>query len=156
MLRIAAFRPPLLALCALLGCTAALAIACAPLPAAAQGEASKPNVLVILTDDQGYADVGVYGSRHIETPHLDRLAREGVMLTQFYAGAPLCSPSRAALLTGRTPEWAGVNNNTGIVAGLDRRNRQLALERPGDRGGGHLGGAPRRLETARQPCGHVV
>ena len=107
---------------------AALAIACAPLMAAAQGEASRPNVLVILTDDQGYADMGVYGSRHIETPHLDRLAREGVMLTQFYAGAPLCSPSRAALLTGRTPEWAGVNNNTGIVSGLDRSNRQLALE----------------------------
>lgn len=58
-----------------------IAIVCPYHSSMAQVEGSKPNVLVILTDDQGYADVGVYGSEHIQTPHLDRLALEGVMLT---------------------------------------------------------------------------
>ena len=60
---------------------------------------AKPNVIVILTDDQGYADLGCYGSPGIETPHLDRLAAEGLRFTSFYA-APFCGPSRAQLMTG--------------------------------------------------------
>ena len=67
-----------------------------------------PNFVVILTDDQGYGDLGCYGSQTIATPGLDRMAREGIRFTDFYAAAPFCSPSRAALLTGRLPARCGV------------------------------------------------
>ncbi len=72
----------------------------------------KPNVIVIFTDDQGSVDAGCYGTKDIETPHLDALAKRGVRFTQFYAAAPVCSPSRAGLLTGRYPAKAGVPGNT--------------------------------------------
>jgi len=62
-----------------------------------------PNLVIILADDLGYGDLGVYGSRAIRTPNLDRMAAEGVRLTEFYASAPLCSPSRAGMLAGRYP-----------------------------------------------------
>jgi arylsulfatase A-like enzyme len=72
---------------------------------------SKPNVIVILTDDQGAADAGCYGSQDLKTPHIDALASQGVRFSQFYSGAPVCSPSRAALLTGRYPLRCGVLGN---------------------------------------------
>ena len=69
-------------------------------------EASKPNVIIILTDDQGYADLGVYGSSDLRTPNVDHLAQRGVQLLDFYA-QPSCGPSRAALLTGSYPILVG-------------------------------------------------
>ncbi len=69
--------------------------------AAAVGERRRPNVLFILADDLGYADLSCYGQRDFETPNLDRLAREGVRLTQGYSNSPVCSASRLALITGR-------------------------------------------------------
>jgi arylsulfatase A-like enzyme len=60
-----------------------------------------PNFIVILADDLGYADTGAYGSTRNETPHLDRLAREGLRFTDFHSNGPMCTPTRAALLTGR-------------------------------------------------------
>lgn len=68
----------------------------------------KPNVVIVLTDDQGYADVGVFGAEGFATPNLDRLADEGMQFTSFYAGAPVCSPSRAALMTGSYPVRVGL------------------------------------------------
>ncbi len=62
-----------------------------------------PNVILIVTDDQGYSDVGIFGARRFETPHLDRLAREGRRFTDFYVGASVCTASRAALMTGCYP-----------------------------------------------------
>ena len=74
-----------------------------------KGTPRTPNVVVILADDLGYGDIAAYGSRAIHTPHLDRLAREGVRFTEFYASASVCSPSRAGLLTGRYPVRTGVS-----------------------------------------------
>ena len=70
---------------------------------AGNAKARRPNVVFVLADDLGYADLGSYGSRDIATPNLDRLASEGARFTQFYVGASVCTPSRATLLTGRYP-----------------------------------------------------
>ena len=80
---------------------------------------ASPNVIVVLADDLGYGDVGAFGNDCLRTPHLDRLASEGVTLTQHYSGSPMCAPARASLLTGR------YNHRTGAVdvvshRGLDR------------------------------------
>lgn len=71
----------------------------------------RPNIVLILSDDQGYNDLGVAGSPDIKTPNLDRLAREGVRLTSYYAAWPACTPSRGALLTGRYPQRNGTLDN---------------------------------------------
>ena len=78
--------------------------------------ARKPNVLLIFTDDQGSIDVKCYGAKDLYTENLDRLAAEGTRFTQFYVGAPVCSPSRAALMTGRYPQRAGVPGNVSSQA----------------------------------------
>jgi uncharacterized sulfatase len=83
----------------------------------------RPNIVVILADDLGYGDLGVQGSRALTTPHIDRLAQEGARFTQFYAGAALCSPSRAALLTGRYPLRSGII--TAMQAADDTFTRKL-------------------------------
>jgi len=69
---------------------------------------SRPNIVVILCDDLGYGDLECYGHPHIKTPHLNRLAEDGIRFTDFYAAAPVCSPSRVGLMTGRSPNRAGV------------------------------------------------
>jgi arylsulfatase A len=74
---------------------------------------SLPNVVIIFTDDQGYADVGVHGAKSFHTPSLDRLAREGVRFTDFYVAQPVCSASRAALLTGCYPNRIGIHGALG-------------------------------------------
>ena len=69
--------------------------------------ADRPNIIIIFTDDQGYNDLGCFGSPNIRTPNIDRMAAEGMKLTSFYSGASVCTPSRAALLTGCYPERVG-------------------------------------------------
>jgi arylsulfatase A len=76
----------------------------------AQRASKPPNFVVVTCDDLGYGDVGCFGSRTIRTPRLDAFAGEGIKLTHCYAAAPVCSPSRAGLLTGRTPDRCGVYN----------------------------------------------
>ncbi|CAG5067604.1 N-acetylgalactosamine-6-O-sulfatase [Dyadobacter sp. CECT 9623] len=67
---------------------------------------ARPNVIIILTDDMGVGDVGAFGGRLVPTPNIDRLAASGLKLTQYYSGAPICSPSRASILTGMQPgKW---------------------------------------------------
>lgn len=92
----------------LLACTALLVIAAARQAAADQPAARPPNFIVIFADDLGYGDLGCYGHPTIRTPNLDRLAGEGVKFTQFYSAACVCTPSRAALLTGRLPIRSGM------------------------------------------------
>ena len=89
------------------------------LPQALLGQTKRrrPNVLLIFTDDQGSIDVNCYGAKDLITPNLDRLAREGTRFRQFYVGAPVCSPSRAALMTGRYPQRAGVPGNVSSKPG---------------------------------------
>jgi len=77
----------------------------------------KPNVIVIYTDDQGSIDLNCYGAKDLYTPNFDRLANEGTRFTQAYVAAPVCAPSRAALLTGKYPQGSGITRNTSEVMG---------------------------------------
>src|SRR5690554_1300839 len=121
-----------------------------------------PNVLLILADDLGSLDLNCYGAKDLQTPNLDRLARRGVRFTQFYAAAPVCSPSRAALLTGKTNLGAGLPGNVpvpekdpGMEGGLPSSEVTIAemLKESGYYtalvGKWHLGHAPDKLPTAQ-------
>jgi len=85
-----------------------------------------PNFVIIFTDDQGYADVGCFGADGLATPHLDRMAAEGIRLTDFHVLASVCSPSRAALLTGVYPKRAGI---TGVLS-PNKHKHGLRKDRP--------------------------
>lgn len=88
-------------------------------------QADKPNVVILYTDDQGTLDAGCYGSTDLHTPHIDRIAANGVRFTQAYAHT-VCCPSRAALLTGRHPQRSGINSWTqGNMKGPDGINMSL-------------------------------
>ncbi len=89
----------------------ASALFCIPVPMAGNGsprQAPPPNFIVILADDLGYADVGCYGNKAVATPHIDRMARSGLRFTDFHSNGPMCSPTRAALLTGRYQQRFGI------------------------------------------------
>jgi arylsulfatase A len=95
----------------------------------ARGEEGRPNVVFVLVDDMGYADVGCYGARDIRTPHVDRLAREGVRMTDFYANAPVCSPTRCGFITGRWQQREGIEWALGVTAqSLVREGQALRPE----------------------------
>jgi arylsulfatase A-like enzyme len=91
------------------------------------GPVERPNIVVIYTDDLGYGDLGIYGHHTIETPNLDQLAREGIRLTNYYAPAPLCSPSRAGLLTGRTPFRTGIRSWIPEGTNVQLEQRELTI-----------------------------
>ncbi len=91
-----------------------------------------PNIVIILADDLGYGDLGCYGAKAIRTPNIDRMAQDGVLMTNFYAAMPSCSPSRAAILTGRYPMRAHVvipffHSQTTMTGFLNNTNAQLPL-----------------------------
>src|SRR3546814_12024000 len=75
----------------------------APAPTAPAPDAQRPNILFVLIDDMGYGDLSIMANTKIQTPNLDKLAREGVLMTQFYDAAPIGSPSRAGFMTGSFP-----------------------------------------------------
>jgi arylsulfatase A len=88
----------------------------------------RPNVIIIFCDDVGYADVGVFGAKGYKTPHLDRMAAEGVKFTDFYVAAPSCTPSRAALMTGCYPQRVSLPNVIGPSAkvGISSEEQTIA------------------------------
>lgn len=120
--------------------------------------AKKPNILLILADDHGYGDISLHGGPHLQTPHIDRIAGDGVRFSQFYANSSVCSPSRAALMTGRYPDRVGVpgvirthaHDNWGYFR-QDAVTLPTMLKRAGYRtsivGKWHLG-----LEPENHPC----
>jgi arylsulfatase A-like enzyme len=114
---------PLLLAPLLLAPAAALRAADAPAPAA-----RPPNIVFILADDLGYTDVACYGSRYYETPHIDRMAAQGMRFTQGYTCGPNCQPTRAALMSGQYGPRTGVYT----VGGIDRFNWQSRPLRPVD------------------------
>ena len=122
-------------------------------PLAARSD--RPNVVLILTDDQGYADVGVFGAQDFETPHLDKLASEGALLTNYYAPQAVCSASRAGILTGCYPNRIGIHNALmpKAIKGLNPEETTIAdmLKEQGYAtaiyGKWHLGDAPELLPT---------
>jgi uncharacterized sulfatase len=79
----------------------------------AAAKKDQPNIIYIMADDLGYGDLGCYGQQKIKTPNLDKLAKEGMRFTQFYAGAPVCAPSRCVLMTGKHTGHARVRGNAG-------------------------------------------
>ena len=96
---------------------------------ATAAHAALPNIVLINVDDLGYGDLGCYGSKVNDTPHIDRLAREGMRFTDYYSASPVCTPSRAALLSGCYPGRIGFD-----VFG---KNKNLAVLFPGDAEGLH-------------------
>ncbi len=89
--------------------------------------ADKPNIILIMADDLGYGDISCYGSTKIKTPNIDALAKNGLRFTDFHSNGPVCSPTRAALLTGRYQQRSGIE---GVFPSKDQRGREagLALE----------------------------
>ena len=85
----------------------------------------KPNIIVVLADDLGYAELGCYGSKTFKTPHIDALAEGGLRLTDFHSNGAVCSPTRAALLTGRYQQRSGID---GVVTAKSHRHTGLGLE----------------------------
>jgi arylsulfatase A-like enzyme len=100
-----------------------LALALAPTVGVAAEPAPKPNVILILADDLGWADLGCYGSKYHHTPNLDRLAADGLRFTNAYAACPVCSPTRAALMTGKYP--ARLNLTDWLPGRPDRPDQML-------------------------------
>lgn len=92
----------------------ALGFAFPPIASAGQDASGPPNIVLIMADDLGYRDLTSYGSRRNRTPNIDRLFGNGVHLTQHYAGAPVCAPSRAVLMTGKSLYRSPIRNNSEI------------------------------------------
>lgn len=99
-------------------------------PAPVQGEARRPNLLLIIADDMGYGDLGCYGSLQVETPHLDALAEAGVRCTDGYVASSVCAPSRAGLMTGRSGSRFGFEHNLSAPAHVAPEFAGIPLDEP--------------------------
>lgn len=101
------------------------ALLMAPLAALRAAEPPKPNIILILTDDMGYADIGVHGCKDIPTPHIDRLAARGVRFTDAYANGSFCTPTRAALMSGRYQQRCGMEDLADVSGPLPKAVKTL-------------------------------
>jgi len=135
------------------GAFLSLFLACVITSSAA--ESRRPNFIIIFTDDQGYQDVGCFGSPNIKTPNLDRMAREGMRFTDFYVGQPVCTASRAALLTGCYPNRVGLLGALGPKSKVGISDKELTIAQvlktrgyaTAIFGKWHLGDSPQFLPT---------
>ena len=131
-----------------------------PLKAAKSEAKTQPNFVIIFTDDQGYGDLGCYGGGHVSTPRIDQMAAEGARLTSFYVAAPVCTPSRAALMTGCYPKRIDMatGSNFGVLLAGDKKGlnpKELTIAevlksvgyKTGIFGKWHLGDQPDFLPT---------
>lgn len=84
-----------------------------------QIKSDKPNILIILSDDQGYHDVGYYGTKDLKTPNIDALREDGIRMDNFYSNSPVCSPSRASIMSGKYPDMVGV---PGLIRSIPNDN----------------------------------
>lgn len=110
--------------------TAAIVVAATAVPSAAVDETKskrRPNFVIVLADDLGYGDLGCYGHKTIHTPNLNRFAKEGLRLTNCYASAANCSPSRCGLMTGRTPYRVGIHNWIPMFSPMHVRKREITV-----------------------------
>ncbi|MEL7298564.1 MAG: sulfatase-like hydrolase/transferase [Pseudomonadota bacterium] len=107
--------------------TAWLLLCCSCLSTSVLADKYHPNILIIYVDDLGYGDLASFGHPVIKTPHLDALAADGMTLTNYYAPSPLCSPSRAALLTGRHPYRTGIQSWIPHGSGVFLRDHEITL-----------------------------
>jgi len=99
--------------------------AMSPVPLLGTNRRRKPNIVIILADDLGYGDVGCYGSKRFKTPNMDALAADGIRFTDFHSNGAVCSPTRAALLTGQYQQRTGI---TGVVTARGHRHTGLDLQ----------------------------
>src|SRR5437879_2325065 len=99
------------------GCVLALGLAGIAESPQSRAQATRPNILLIQADDLGYGDLSAFGQARFQTPSLDRLAREGMRFTQYYAGSTVCAPSRAALMTGMHTGHGWIRGNGGMPGG---------------------------------------
>jgi arylsulfatase A len=105
-----------------------LTLGCAvPALAFAAASAPRPNIIVLLCDDLGYGDLSCFAHPEIRTPHLDQLAREGTRFTDCYSASPVCSPSRAGLMTGRTPNRLGIRDWIPPQSGIFLRPAEITV-----------------------------
>ena len=97
---------------------------------ASAAESSRPNIIYVMVDDMGYADIGPYGQKLIRTPHLDTMAAEGIRFTAAYVGGSVCAPSRSVLMTGKHLGHTRVRGNSGLSGGVLDHNqaRRVPLE----------------------------
>jgi arylsulfatase A-like enzyme len=100
---------------------------CASAGQRSKAKGKKPNIVVIISDDMGYADIGCHGCKDIATPNIDSIARKGVRFTNGYVSCPVCSPTRAGLITGRYQQRFGHEFNTGPPPGGLREHVGLPL-----------------------------
>ena len=134
----------------------------------ARSNDAKPNIVLIFIDDMGWADFSCFGNKEAQTPHIDRIAAEGICFDQFYVNSPVCSPSRVSISTGTYPQrWSiksylasrGKNKKLGMANWLDPKAPMLARSlkekgyATGHFGKWHMGGATR---CDRCPCDHSV
>src|SRR5262249_13905805 len=145
-------------LVAVAGAVVAVVASGTPLQAA---EPRKPNIIVFLSDDVGYAEFGFQGAKDIPTPNIDAIAKNGVRFTDGYVSGPYCSPTRAGFMTGRYQTRFGHEFNAGGPKGLnDGFGLPVTEKTIGDRlrahgyatitvGKWHLGGGPKYIATAR-------
>jgi arylsulfatase A len=132
----------------------ALFLGCLALPATSAQAAEKPNIVLILADDMGYGDLGCYGHPVAKTPHIDRLARQGVRFTQHYANGPECSPTRTALLTGRYQQRAGGLECAIGTGNVGRYDDAIRLAQKGELGlPAEQAVIPGALQDAGYACG---